>query len=76
MNNLLLREILEVMCMLQEEFHSKVDDSVARRLNELIEEIQNAISENSKISSKDLLEKIGLFLELISSIKSIIDFLK
>ena len=62
--------------MLQEEFHSKVDDSVARRLNELIEEIQNAISGNTKVSSKDLLAKFGSFLELVSSIKSIIDFLK
>lgn len=76
MSEKLLKEILEVLCSLQEEFHGKVDDSVATRLSKIVEEIQKAISENSKLSSKDLLEKIGNLLELFSSIKTIIDLLK
>lgn len=76
MSTNLFKEVLEVLYLLREEFHSKVDDSVARRLDNIIEDVQNAISENSKMSSKDVLEKIGNLLELLSSIKSIIDLLK
>jgi len=76
MSTNLLKEVLEVLYVLREEFHSKVDDSVARRLDKIIEDVQCAISENSKLSSKDLLEKIGNLLELFSSIKTLIDLLK
>ena len=76
MKEQLLKDSLETLYGLREELNNKVDDSARVQLDEAIYLLQKATRDKTQISSTFVLEKIGLILELIVTIKALTELVK
>ena len=76
MNAKLLKNSIVVIKELREELHSKAEDSVLKKLDQVIADLEKVLQEDpSKICAKDVLLIIGSILETIPAIVEAIKLL-